>query len=170
MNNVANNKTYLCSSLFLGCSIKNCDLKYTNGMANCQIAWFWIEHDIASYCMQDSFARATHSAKRARDERVSCIQRIVLFCVIQIQPINKGLAYQRFALKRCTLQLGICLSLINPSELAEASCLLQWVGYQLKSGITSRMINVMSTYLLTFEQCHAYGKEAPQLLLSNVAT
>ena len=25
-------------------------------------------------CMQDTFARATHSAKRARDDRVSCIQ------------------------------------------------------------------------------------------------
>ena len=26
------------------------------------------------YCMQDTFTRATHSAKRARDDRVSCIQ------------------------------------------------------------------------------------------------
>ena len=29
-------------------------------------------------CMQDTFARATHSAKRARDDRVSCIQRFRL--------------------------------------------------------------------------------------------
>ena len=28
--------------------------------------------------MQDTFARATHSAKRARDDRVSCIQRRTL--------------------------------------------------------------------------------------------
>ena len=29
----------------------------------------------ARFCMQDTFARATHSAKRARDDSVSCIQR-----------------------------------------------------------------------------------------------
>ena len=33
--------------------------------------------DRVSCCMQDTFARATHSAKRARDDWVSCIQGIL---------------------------------------------------------------------------------------------
>ena len=33
VNIFANKKTYLSSSLFLGFSMKNCDLKYINGMA-----------------------------------------------------------------------------------------------------------------------------------------
>ena len=32
--------------------------------------------------MQDTFARATHSAKRARDDRVSCIQKVDLFWTV----------------------------------------------------------------------------------------
>ena len=37
--------------------------------------------------MQDTFARATHSAKRARDDRVSCIQ------VLHVCPQGSSLTY-----------------------------------------------------------------------------
>ena len=43
--------------------------------------------------MQDTFARATHSAKRALDDRVSCIQAyyiVVLFIKIEIYKLNQG--------------------------------------------------------------------------------
>ena len=42
-----------------------------------QKAWHHIHKTVRNIminCMQDTFARATHSAKRARDDRVSCIQ------------------------------------------------------------------------------------------------
>ena len=41
------------------------------------------------YCMQDTFARATHSAKRARDDRVSCIQNNVLRSVYVYMKTNQ---------------------------------------------------------------------------------
>ena len=39
------------------------------------------------FCMQDTFARATHSAKRARDDRVSCIQ---IWFAYQSYSVNAG--------------------------------------------------------------------------------
>ena len=54
--------------------------------------------------MQDTFARATHSAKRARDDRVSCIQGLVLLAF----PFDMVLLRHRryvYCSEECSLQL-----------------------------------------------------------------
>ena len=58
--------------------------------------------------MQDTFARATHSAKRARDDRVSCIQNILLNILlnIYIQSVDyetclSFIVNRNFILKKC---------------------------------------------------------------------
>ena len=41
--------------------------------------------------MQDTFARATHQAKRARDDRVSCIQ-----AMYEKEPYEKYMLFRKF--------------------------------------------------------------------------
>ena len=54
VNIFANKITDLFSSIFLDCSIKNCYLKYTNGMA-----WLWIEHDIGKDRIVSCYSNST---------------------------------------------------------------------------------------------------------------
>ena len=48
-------------------------------------------HNWSSFCMQDTFARATHSAKRARDDRVSCIQVFIIPVYLRTITLSKSL-------------------------------------------------------------------------------